>query len=108
MGRVRFTRFCCPPRATEAAVYSRTRTAAIGPSTIGLVRLECVWPAAVSFDDLVDLGHDVDSLTEGDDDLLIVGDVLVRESASLSVFKPLVADLVAADVEVPDLLGHAP
>ena len=27
MGCVRFTRFCCPPRATEAAVYSRTRTA---------------------------------------------------------------------------------
>ncbi len=70
--------------------------------------MERVGPAAVGFDDLVDLCHDTDGPVQGDDDLLIVGDVLVRERASLSVFKPLVADLVAADVEVSDLLGHAP
>ena len=64
-------------------------------------------PVAVGFDDLVDLGHDTDGLVQGDDDLLIVGDILVRERAALPVLKPLVADLVAADVEVPDLLGHA-
>ena len=61
----------------------------------------------MSFDDPVDLGHDADGLTEGDDDLLVVGDVLVREPAALPVLEPLVADLVAADLEVPDLLGHA-
>ena len=61
----------------------------------------------MDFNDLVDLGHDADGLVQGDDDLLVVGDVLVRERAALPVLEPLVADLVAADVEVPDLLGHA-
>ena len=64
-------------------------------------------PAAVGFDDLVDLGHDADGLVQGDDDLLVVGDVLVRERAALPVLEPLMADLIAADVEVPDLLRHA-
>ena len=72
-----------------------------------LAGLERVGPAAVGFDDLVDLGHGVDGLTEGDDDLLVVADILVRERAALAVLEPLVADLVAADLEVPDLLWHA-
>ena len=29
------------------------------------------------------------------------------ERAALAVLEPLLADLVAADVEVPDVLGHA-
>ena len=61
----------------------------------------------MGFDDLVDLGHDADGLIQRDDDFLVVGDVLVRERADLPVLKPLVTYLVAADVEVPDLLGHA-
>ena len=40
-------------------------------------RHECVGPAAVGFDDLVDLGHDADGLAKRDDDLLVVVDVLV-------------------------------
>ncbi len=65
---------------------------------------------------LVDLGHDADGLAEGDDDLLVVLDVLVGQHAAgagvlaalgLTVLEPLLADLVAADVEVPHLLRHA-
>ena len=69
--------------------------------------LERVGPAAVGFDELVDLGHYANGLVQGDDDLLVVGDVLGRERASLPVLEPLVADLVAADVEIPDFLGYA-
>lgn len=36
-----------------------------------------IGPASVLFDDLVDLGHDTDGLADGDDDLLVVVDVLV-------------------------------
>src|SRR5438132_1516641 len=63
-------------------------------------------PATVFFNDLVDLIHDADRLGEGDDNLLVVGDVLLRENATLAVLEPLVTDLVAADVKVPHLLGH--
>ena len=64
-------------------------------------------PAAVLLDDLVDLLHQADGLGEGDDDLLVVGDVVLRERAALAVLEPLLADLVAADVEVPHVLAHA-
>ena len=37
--------------------------------------LKSSWPAAVGFDDLVDLGHQADGFGEGDDDLVVVGDV---------------------------------
>ena len=36
--------------------------------------LESPWPAAVGFDDFVDLGHQADGFAEGDDDLVVVGD----------------------------------
>ena len=49
----------------------------------GLLRgLERSWPAAVGFDDFVNLGHDADGLAEGDDDLLLVVDVLVGQHAA--------------------------
>ena len=67
--------------------------------------MERVGPAAVGFDDLVDLGHDADRLTEGDDDLLVVGDVVFRERAAFAVLEPFVADLVAPDAEVPYLFA---
>ncbi len=76
---------------------------------MGLLNLpvECFRPATVGFDDLVDLLHDADGLEESDDDFLVVVDVVLRERAALPVLQPLVADVVAADVEVPDLLGDA-
>ena len=42
---------------------------------------------------------------QGDDDALVVADVLTREHPALAVFEPLVADLVTADLDVPDRLG---
>ena len=57
--------------------------------------------------DLVDLLHQADRLVQGNDDFLVVGNVIGRERAAFAVLEPLLADLVAADVEVPDRLGHA-
>ena len=81
----------------------------------GLLRgLERSWPAAVGFDDFVNLGHDADGLAEGDDDFLVVGNIVVGKYPSWIAFlwppvlEPLLADLVAADIEVPYLLRHAP
>ena len=37
--------------------------------------LEGAGPAAVGFDDFVDLAHQEDGFAEGDDDLVVVGDV---------------------------------
>ena len=59
-------------------------------------------PAAVLLNHIVDLSHQPDGLGQGDDYLLVVSDVLVAEGAALAVLEPLVADLVAADVKVPD------
>ncbi len=67
--------------------------------------LERTGPAAVGFDDLVDLGHEADGFAEGDDDLVVVGDVFVGQGAAFAVLEPFLADLVAADVEVPDSFG---
>ena len=69
--------------------------------------LERRGPTAVGLDHVVDLGHEADRLVQGDDDPPVMGDVLVRECAPLPVLEPLVADLIAADLEVPDFLGHS-
>ena len=68
--------------------------------------VESPGPAAVGFDDFVDLGHQADGFAEGEDDLVVVGDVFVVQGAAFAVFEPFLADLVAADVEVPDGFGH--
>ena len=61
----------------------------------------------MGFDDPVDFAHEPDRVAEGDDDLAVVDNVLGGERAALAVLQPLLADLVAADVEVPDRLGDA-
>ena len=58
-------------------------------------------------DDFVDLLHQTDRLAEGDDYPLVVGDVVLRQRAALAVLEPLLANLVAADVEVPHVLEYA-
>ncbi len=64
-------------------------------------------------DQRIDLAHDADRLMQGDDDATVVIDVLGREQAAglalpgAAVLEPLLAHLVAADVEVPDRLWHA-
>ena len=64
------------------------------------------WPAAVGFDDLIYLTHDLGRLVESFDDLLVVLDVFVREVAALAVLEPLVEHLVATDPEGPYLLRN--
>jgi len=59
------------------------------------------------FDGLVYRSHQVDGLGEGGDGLLVVGEVFVGEGAALAVFQPLLADLIAADMELPHLRRDA-
>ena len=42
-----------------------------------LAAVKCSRPAAMGFDEFVNIGQDADGLAEGDDDLLVVLDVLV-------------------------------
>ena len=51
----------------------------------------------------VDLFHQLHGAAEGDDDALVVGQVVVGELAAAAVLEPFVEDLVAADVEGPDV-----
>ena len=60
------------------------------------------------FDDLVDLLHQADGFIQGDDDLVVVGDVILREDAAFVVFEPFLADLIAADVKGPRRFRYAP
>jgi hypothetical protein len=60
----------------------------------------------VLLEDLVDLLYQADGFGEGDDDLVVVGEVVLRQSAALAVLEPLLADLVAADVEVSHVFAH--
>src|SRR6266581_2360639 len=89
-----------PPQCRAMEVYCGSCSGRV-PST-SLER-----PAAVFFDHDVDLGHEADGFGEGDDDFLVVGEVVLRELPSFAVFEPFLADLVAADVEVPHVLAHA-
>jgi hypothetical protein len=45
--------------------------------------------------------HEAESFFEGDDDFLVVGDVVIGDGAAFAVYKPLFADLIAANVEIP-------
>ena len=58
-------------------------------------------------DDAVDLGHQADRFRQGDDDLLVVSGVVLAQCATAAVFEPFFANLIAADVEVPDGFGYA-
>src|SRR5206468_829659 len=65
-------------------------------------------PAAMLVDDLVDLTHQADRLMDGDDDALVMDDVVLCQCAPLAVLEPLRANRVATDVEVPDVLWDLP
>ena len=64
------------------------------------------WPAAVFFDDRVNLFHEADGVAQGGDDLVVVEDIVGTEVSALAVLEPLLADLVAADVELPHLFRN--
>jgi len=52
----------------------------------------------VLFDCGINLCHEADCFRERDDDLLVMGEVVLGEGAAFAVFEPFLADLVAADV----------
>lgn len=58
-------------------------------------------------DCLVNVVHQADGLGEGSDDVLVVLQVVVGEDAALTVFEPFLADLIAADGELPYFRRHA-
>ena len=55
----------------------------------------------------VNAGLQADGFIERVDDLHVVREVVVVEAAIFAVFEPFVADLIAADVKVPDAFGNA-
>ena len=61
----------------------------------------------MGFDALVDFGHEADGFVEGHDDAMVMDKIVGGERSAFAVLEPFLADLVAADVEVPDLLRHA-
>jgi hypothetical protein len=64
-------------------------------------------PAAVGVDDFVDFSHEADGFVQGDDDALVVEDVFVGKRPASAVLELLFADLVAANMKVPDIVGDA-
>ena len=54
-------------------------------------------------DDTVDLGHEADRFVEGHDDTVVMDEIVAIEPPSLAVLEPFLTNLVAADVEIPDL-----
>src|SRR6202008_5004870 len=64
-------------------------------------------PAAMFVDDFVDLSHKADGFVQGNDDLLVEGDVILRERAAFAIFEPFLANLITADVKSPNCLRNA-
>src|SRR5208283_5069620 len=63
----------------------------------------------ITFDSLiqgVNLGLDDNGTPEGDNDAAISANVVQFEPSFLTVFQPLLADLVAADMIAPNGIGH--
>lgn len=56
---------------------------------------------------LVYFRHDADGFGKRHNNLLVVVDVVSRKGATLAVLEPFFADLVAADMEVPDVFRDA-
>jgi hypothetical protein len=76
-------------------------------SSIDLPRLKRGRPAAVLFDHVVDLLHEADGFGEGDDNAVVVLNIILRKGPAFAIFEPLLADPVTADMEIPHRLRHA-
>jgi hypothetical protein len=55
----------------------------------------------------VDCLHYANGFSQGGYDFLIVGQVVIGKRPAFAVFKPLCANLIAADLEIPDLRRYA-
>ena len=67
---------------------------------------EGVGPAAVGFDNVVNFGHEAEGFVESGDDLLTLGNAVFGELRHLVALDLLLADLIAADMKLPDAIGH--
>ena len=63
-------------------------------------------PAAVRLDTFIDLAHQLDGGGQRGQDLEIMGNILCAQLPPAPVLQPFCADLVAANLEVPDLFRH--
>ena len=54
--------------------------------------------------DLINIIHDLDGFAQDGNDVLIMNEVVKTEFASFAVFEPFLTDLIAADVEVPNVV----
>lgn len=57
-------------------------------------------------DDLINIAHDLDGFTQDGNDVLIMNEVVKAEFASFAIFEPFLTNLIAADVEVPNVVGN--
>ncbi len=55
--------------------------------------------------DLINIIHDLDGFTQNRNDVLIMNEIVKAEFASFTVFEPFLTNLIAADVEVPNVIG---
>jgi hypothetical protein len=63
--------------------------------------------SVILFDfDFGDFGHEAGGFGEGDDNFLVVEDVVEVELAVFTVFEPFLGGLVSTDVEVPGYFGN--
>ena len=58
------------------------------------------WPLG---DGRVDGGHEADGFVQSRDDFAVMLQVVIGQGAAATVFEPLLANLIAADVEIPGL-----
>jgi hypothetical protein len=59
------------------------------------------------FNHVINLSHQPNRFRQRDDDAVVMVQIVGIEYAALAVFEPLMADLIAADVEVPDVFRDA-
>ena len=56
--------------------------------------------------DLINIIHDLDGFAQDGNDVLIMNEVVKTEFASFAVFEPFLTNLIAANVEVPNVVGN--
>src|SRR5579885_501301 len=64
------------------------------------------WPATLLLNCLVNAFHQRDCLAQGGNNLLILSQIVQRQRAALAVLEPLLTDLIASDMKLPDVSGH--
>lgn len=53
----------------------------------------------------INIAHDFNCFAQNRNDVLIMNEIVKAEFASFAVFEPFLTNLIAADVEVPNVVG---